>query len=56
MLLLINEISVYHKPFLFFALSYPQYRRNKYQYDIFMVTPCINDIKWFIVQLMHSNI
>jgi len=23
---------------------------------VFMVTPCINDIKCFIVQIIHSNV
>jgi hypothetical protein len=28
---------------------------KKYTYPIFTVAPCINNIKLFIVQLMHTN-
>ena len=30
--------------------------RTEFQCGIFMVTPCINDIKHFIFQLMHTTL
>jgi hypothetical protein len=32
------------------------YSRTKFHHQIFMVSPCINEIKHFNVQLMHTTL